>query len=111
LICSYLEAARRSNIPHFVETFFDDFSILSDAIARNVSDNRQVAEQHQFARAREHGLRENDLVYKAEFSHQARNKLQIIAEIFRALQNTKFDWPKQCEVARHSDRQNSQASS
>jgi hypothetical protein len=24
-----LEAARRSNIPHFVETFFDDFSILS----------------------------------------------------------------------------------
>jgi hypothetical protein len=48
-----LEAARRSNISHFVETFFDDFSISSDAIARNVSDNRQVAEQHQFARARE----------------------------------------------------------
>jgi hypothetical protein len=64
-----LEAARHSNIPQFVETFFDDFSILSDAIARNVSDNRQVAEQHQFARAREHGLRENDLVYKSEFSH------------------------------------------
>jgi hypothetical protein len=65
-----IEAERRSNIPHFVETFFDDFSILNDAIARNVSDNRQVAEQHQFARAREHGLRENDTVYKAEFSHQ-----------------------------------------
>jgi hypothetical protein len=65
-----LEAARRSNIPHFVETFFDDFSILNHAIARNVSDNRQVAEQHQFARAREHGLRENDLVYKAEFAHR-----------------------------------------
>jgi hypothetical protein len=65
-----IEAARRSNIPHFVETFFDDFSILSGAIAQNVSDNRQVAEQHQFARAREHGLRENDTVYKAEFSQQ-----------------------------------------
>jgi hypothetical protein len=45
-----LEAARRSNIPHFVETFYDDFSILSDSIAQNVSDNRQVAEQHQFER-------------------------------------------------------------
>jgi hypothetical protein len=44
-----LEAARRSNIPHFAETFFDDFRLLSDAIAKNVSDNRQVAEQHQFA--------------------------------------------------------------
>jgi hypothetical protein len=65
-----LEAARRSHIPHFVETFFDDFSILNDAIARNVSDNRQVAEQHQFARAREHGLKENDLVYRAEYSHK-----------------------------------------
>jgi hypothetical protein len=65
-----LEAARRSNIPHFVETFYDDFAILSDSIARNVSDNRQVAEQHQFARAREHGLKENDLVFKAEYAHQ-----------------------------------------
>jgi hypothetical protein len=65
-----LEAARRSNVPHFVETFFDDFSILNDAIARNVLDNRQVAEQHQFARAREHGFKENDCVYKAEFAHK-----------------------------------------
>jgi hypothetical protein len=64
-----LEAARRSNIPHFVETFFDDFKILNDSIAMNVSDNQQVAEQHQFARARDHGLNETDLVYKAEYAH------------------------------------------
>jgi hypothetical protein len=55
---------------HFVETFFDDFSILNQAIAKNVLDNRQVAEQHQFARAREHGFKENDRVYKAEFAHR-----------------------------------------
>jgi hypothetical protein len=46
-------------------------------------------------------------VYKAEFVIK-RNKLQIIAEILRSVQNPKFDWSKQCEVARHCDRQNSQ---
>jgi hypothetical protein len=29
-----------------------------------------VAEKHQFARAKEHGFRENDIVYKAEFAHR-----------------------------------------
>jgi hypothetical protein len=73
-----LEAARRSNIPHFVETFFDDFSILNHAIAQNVSDNRQVAEQHQFARAKDHGLRENDLVYKAEFVNKPGTSAKLL---------------------------------
>jgi hypothetical protein len=73
-----VEAARRSNVPHFVETFFDDFSILNDAISRVVSDNRDVAEKHQFARAREHGFKENDCVYKQEFAHRPGTSAKLL---------------------------------
>jgi hypothetical protein len=80
-----VEAARRSNVPHFVETFFDDFEILNQAIAKNVLDNREVAEKHQFARAREHGFKENDRVYKSRIWASPGNEFQAFAEILRAL--------------------------
>jgi hypothetical protein len=73
-----VEAARRSNVPHFVETFFDDFAILNQAIAKNVLDNREVAEKHQFARAREHGFKENDCVYKQEFAHRPGTSAKLL---------------------------------
>lgn len=73
-----LKAARRSNIPNFTATFFDEFQIWSDAIAQIVTENRQVAKQHQCARAREHGLKAGDSVYKAQYAHVSGTSSKLI---------------------------------
>jgi hypothetical protein len=38
-------------------------------VAENIADSRLKAQQNQFARAREHNLKEGDLVYKKDFSN------------------------------------------
>jgi hypothetical protein len=64
-----LQAARESNVPHFAETFLGRFELLHHAVAENLAENRLKAQQNQFARVRQHILKEGDLVYKKYFSN------------------------------------------
>jgi hypothetical protein len=62
-----LQAARESNMPHFVETFLRRFELLHQAVAENLAENKLTAQQNQFTRARQHNLKEGDLVYIRDF--------------------------------------------
>lgn len=44
-----LEAARKSGVPAFSETFMDSFEIMHDAITQDVLENSEIAQKHQFA--------------------------------------------------------------
>jgi hypothetical protein len=55
-------------VPHFAESFLGRFELLHQAVAQNLAENRLAAQQNQFARARQHNLKEGDLVYKRDFS-------------------------------------------
>jgi hypothetical protein len=73
-----LQAARESKVPHFAESFLGRFELLHQAVAQNLAENRLAAQQNQFARARQHNLKEGDLVYQTDFSQydDASNKLK-----------------------------------
>jgi hypothetical protein len=57
-----LQAAREYNVPDFTRAFLGDFETLHQSIAPNIVENKETARKHQFARARQHHLKEGDLV-------------------------------------------------
>jgi hypothetical protein len=64
-----LRAVSESTVPGFAQNFLTDFDILHKALAQNQAENRDVARQHQFARARQHNIEPGTLVYKFDFTH------------------------------------------
>jgi hypothetical protein len=64
-----LQAVRESTVPGFAQNFLTDFHILHKALAQNQAENRDIARQHQFARARPHNLKAGMLVYKFDELH------------------------------------------
>jgi hypothetical protein len=47
-----LQAVREFTVPGFAQNFLTDFDILRKTLAQNQAENRDIARQHQFARAR-----------------------------------------------------------
>jgi hypothetical protein len=64
-----LKAVRESTVPGFAQNFLTDFDILHRSLAQTQAENREIARQHQFARARQHNLKPGMLVYKFDPTH------------------------------------------
>jgi hypothetical protein len=75
-----LQAARESTVPGFALNFVTDFEMLHPALIQNVAENRDTAQQYQFARARPQDLKEGILVYKFDFTHLTDTSLKLTAK-------------------------------
>jgi hypothetical protein len=56
-------------VPGFAQNYLTDFDILHRSLAQTQAENREIARQHQFARARPHNLKPGMLVYKFDQMH------------------------------------------
>jgi hypothetical protein len=64
-----LQAVRESTVPGFAQNFLTDFDILHRSLTQTQAENREIARQHQLARARPHNIKPGMLVYKFDPTH------------------------------------------
>jgi hypothetical protein len=85
-----LQAARQSQVPYFAESFLGRLELLHQALALNFEENKLAAQKNQFARARQHNSKAEDLVLCWDFWRQDAVSQKLKPALDRAVQDTLF---------------------